>query len=99
MRRRADALVLASQPLTHSHIAYIQQTRKEFILGRSTGKKVKETGVSLPQDPEVSTIHGKVSAVLIWHALDGLIGPLWPVCVRWLACWLWTWSVGPSMHT
>ena len=36
------------------------QARKEFILGRATGKKVKEAGVSLPQDPEVSTIHGKV---------------------------------------
>lgn len=36
------------------------KTRKEFIIGRSTGKKVKDHGVSLPQDPEVSTVHGKI---------------------------------------
>ncbi|GAB5030542.1 signal peptide protein [Nannochloropsis oceanica] len=36
------------------------KARKEFIIGRSTGKKVKDHGVSLPQDPEVSTVHGRV---------------------------------------
>jgi hypothetical protein len=37
-----------------------EQNRSEFWFGRSTGKRFKESGVSLPQDLEVSTKHGKV---------------------------------------
>jgi hypothetical protein len=39
------------------------KARKEFIVGRSTGKKVKDYGVSLPQDPEVSTVPGRVEVL------------------------------------
>jgi len=48
-------------PYASSTFKLIQsKARKEFIVGRSTGKKVKDYGVSLPQDPEVSTVHGRV---------------------------------------
>jgi len=54
-------LVVKEGPYASSTFKLIQsKARKEFIVGRSTGKKVKDYGVSLPQDPEVSTVHGRV---------------------------------------
>eukprot|EP00624_Nannochloropsis_granulata_P003710 evm.model.NODE_28784_length_8698_cov_13.953208.3 len=54
-------LVVKEGPYASCTFKLIQsKARKEFIVGRSTGKKVKDHGVSLPQDPEVSTVHGRV---------------------------------------
>ena len=54
-------LVVKAGPYVDGKFTLVQsKTRREFIVGRSTGKKVKDHGVSLPQDPEVSTVHGRI---------------------------------------
>jgi hypothetical protein len=55
-------LTVSSGPYTGQTFSVCPQmaTKNTIYIGRSTGKKFREKGVSLPDDPEVSTTHGKI---------------------------------------
>jgi hypothetical protein len=52
------------------------QGKSEFMMGRSTGKMFRESGVSLPKDSEVSTTHAKVKVLA--HSDHGFVVRLSP---------------------
>ena len=52
-------VLIMSGPYKGTEYIIHPRLRKQYFIGRSTGKKLRDRGITLPEDYEVPTTHGK----------------------------------------